>query len=332
MIDRYSRQTVLEQIGPEGQQRFLKSKAAIIGCGALGTNIAGYLARAGIGDLLIIDRDLVELNNIQRQTLFDETDVGKPKADAAAEKLKKINSQIAIRPLVKDLHSENIRDVLADVDVVVDATDNIPIRMIVNDFCVKNGVPWIYAGVIRTQLMVMSIVPGGPCLRCILPEVPPVGEMMSCEIAGILNTVPAIAAAIESTETFKILLGKEVQHKLIVYNVWEHQFDAVQVTKDTLCGCCAKHDYKYLETPQKELVLNLCDNSVQIIPARGTTIDLKKIAGHLENAVDVVANEYMLRFGADGKTITIFNDGRGIVKGTGDKGAARSIYMRYLGM
>lgn len=332
MLERYSRQTVLEQIGSEGQQVFLRSKAAVIGCGALGTNISGFLARAGIGELLIIDRDLVELNNIQRQTLFDEPDVGKPKATAAVEKLKKINTEIVIHPLVNDLHSENIGDVLTGVDVVVDATDNIPIRMIVNDFCVKNGIPWVYAGVIRTRLMVMSIVPGGPCLRCILPEVPPVGEMMSCEVAGILNTVPATAAAIEVTEIFKILLGKEVQQKLIVYDIWEHQFDAVHVTKDPHCGCCVKHEFTYLEAPREELVLNLCDNSVQIIPAKGTVIDLKRIAGHLENAVDVVANEYMLRFGADGKTITIFNDGRGIVKGTGDKGAARSVYMRYLGM
>jgi len=332
MLDRYSRQIVLEQIGPDGQQTLSRSKAAIIGCGALGTNIAGFLTRAGIGDLLIIDRDLVELNNIQRQTLFDETDVGKPKALAAAEKLKTINSGIDIHPLVKDLHSENIGETLADVDVVLDATDNIPIRMVVNDFCVKNGIPWVYAGVIRTRLMVMSIVPGGPCLRCILPEVPPVGEMMSCEVAGILNTVPAIAAAIESTETLKILLGKKISHKLIVYDVWEHQFDGVHVTGDPLCGCCVKHEYKYLETPQKELVLNLCENSVQIIPAKGTSVDLKKIAGHLQNAVDITANDYMLRFQADGKTITIFNDGRGIVKGTGDKGAARSAYMRYLGM
>jgi len=330
--DRYSRQVVLAQFGPSGQERLLKSKVAVIGCGALGTHIASNLARAGIGHLLVMDRDLVELNNLQRQTLFDESDVGTPKVIAAARKLRQINSEIRIESLVINLHNENIEDIIAGVDLVIDATDNIPIRMIVNDACVKHGIPWIYTGVIRTTGMVMSIVRDGPCLRCILPEIPPVGSMISCEIAGVLNTIPAVSAAIECTEAFKILLKKDIEPKLIVYDIWEHKFNVFTVKKDRKCECCVKQDFKFLNAENNELILNLCDNSVQIIPARGTRIDLKAAAAELGNTMDLVFNEYLLRFRAEGKTITIFKDGRAIIKGTGDKGAARALYSRYLGL
>lgn len=332
MNTRYLRQVVLDQIGPEGQELLLKSKVIIIGCGALGTHIANNLARAGVGKLLLVDRDLVELNNLQRQTLFDETDIGKPKAMAAAQKLKNINSEITIKYLIKDLHGINIEEVIEGFDLVLDATDNIPTRMIINDACVKMGKPWIYTGVIQTRGMVMNIYPEGPCFRCLVPEVPAPGSLPTCETAGILNTIPGIMAAIESTEAIKILLKREFERRLIVYDVWEHTFDTIEVKKDTGCDCCIKENFKFLSAAKSGIITMLCDNGVQIIPGMDMNLDLPKIAANLGRTVDhIIAGEFLIRFEAEGKKITLFKDGRAIIKGTGDTGIAKSLYTRYLG-
>jgi len=333
MNDRYSRQVILDKIGPQGQETLFKSKVVIIGCGALGTNIANNLARAGVGTVLIVDRDLVELNNLQRQNLFDEDDVGIPKAIAASQKLEKINSQIQIKYLVKDVNNTNIEGIIDGFDLVLDGTDNVPTRMLVNDACVKKGIPWIYAGVIQTKGMVMNILPEGPCFRCILPEVPPAGFLPTCETVGVLNTIPAIIAAIESTEALKILMNKDIERRLLIYDVWTHSFDAIEVKKDSTCECCVQQDFKFLEMGKNEIVTILCDNGVQIIPAVDMDLNLEQIAGNLEKTADnVTAGEFLLKFAAEGKAATLFKDGRAIIKGTGDKGAAKSFYTRYLGL
>ncbi|UCH94223.1 MAG: ThiF family adenylyltransferase [Candidatus Aminicenantes bacterium] len=333
MNSRYSRQVVLDKIGPQGQEVLLKSKVMIIGCGALGTHIANNLARAGVGTLLIVDRDLVELNNLQRQTLFDEADLGTPKTMAAAEKLEKINSEIEIKYLIKDVHGTNIEEVIHGFDLVLDATDNIPTRMIINDACVKKGMPWIYAGVIQTKGMVMNILPGGPCFRCLLPEIPTAGSLPTCETAGVLNTIPAIIAAIESTEALKVLLKKDIERRLIVYDVWEQTFNAIEIKKYNKCECCVKKDFKFLNAAKNEIITVLCDNGVQIIPPGDMVLDLGKISENLESTVDhIMASEFLLKFAAEGKKITLFKDGRAIIKGTGDTGAAKSFYSRYLGL
>ncbi len=333
MNPRYSRQVILDKIGREGQETLLKSKVVIIGCGALGTTIANNLARAGIGTLLIIDRDLVELNNLQRQQLFDEDDVGEPKAATAAHKLKRINSEIEIEYLIKDLNNTNIEGIINDFHLVIDATDNIPTRMLVNDACVKNRIPWIYAGVIQTKGMVMNILPDGPCFRCLLPEIPPAGTMLTCETVGVLNTIPNIIASIESTEAMKILLNKDIERKLIIYDVWEHTFDTVEVKKHEKCECCIKQDFKFLNMEKDEIITVLCDNGVQIIPAGDMDLELDKIAGNLEKTINnVMASEFLLKFEAEEKKITLFKDGRAIIKGTGDTGAAKSFYTRCLGL
>jgi adenylyltransferase/sulfurtransferase len=333
MNSRYSRQVVLDKIGPQGQEVLLKSKVIIIGCGALGTNIANNLARAGVGTLMIADRDLVELNNLQRQTLFDEADVGSPKAIVAAGKLEKINSQIAIKYLVKDVNNTNIEDIIAGFDLVLDATDNIPTRMLINDACVKKGMYWIYAGVIQTKGMVMNILPQGPCFRCLLPEMPTAGSLPTCETAGVLNTIPTIIAAIESTEALKILLKKDIERRLIVYDVWEQTFNAIEIKKYNKCECCIKKDFKFLNAAKNEIITVLCDNGVQIIPPGDMVLDLGKISANLETTVDhIKASEFLLKFEAEGKKITLFKDGRAIIKGTGDTGAAKSFYTRYLGV
>lgn len=333
MSSRYSRQVVLDKIGRSGQETLLKSKVVIIGCGALGTNIAGTLTRAGIGNITMVDRDIIELNNLQRQIIFDEDDVGTAKTVAAARKLQKINSEIKIKSIIKDVNNRNIEEIISGTDLVLDATDNILTRMIINDACVKQGTPWVYAGVIRTNGMLMDILPQGPCLRCLLPEVPPPGSVQTCETAGILNTIPTIIASIECTEAIKILLNKDIEPKLIIYDVWEHRFDMIEIKKDKNCECCGKRDFKFLNKEIVEIITGLCDNSVQIMPPEDTVFDLKKIAANLEKSVgNLSVSEFLLKFQAEGKSFTIFEDGRAIIKGTGDKGAAKSLYSRYMGL
>lgn len=335
--NRYSRQTVLPVVGPAGQEKLLNSTVAVIGCGALGTHSASNLARAGVGHIKLVDRDIVELNNLQRQTLFDEADTGVPKVHAAVKKLRGINSEIIIEPSLKDLHNGNIEEFIRGVDLVIDATDNIPTRMLVNDACVKHGIPWVYGGVVRTEGMAMSILPGGPCLRCLLPEIPPAGSMTSCELAGVLNTLPAIISAIQCTEAYKILLGKAAKKsKLIVFDVWTHSFHALNINRNPDCPCCGLNRFEFLDNRDRDVVMPLCENSVQIIPPRHTRLDLETVASGLKNAaghVDVIAaNQYLLRFLAEGKQITVYQDGRALVKGTGDKGVAKAVYSRYLGL
>ncbi|MCP5104895.1 MAG: NAD(P)H-binding protein [bacterium] len=333
MNPRYSRQVILPNVGPEGQETLLKSKVAIIGCGALGTTIANNLSRAGVGTLLIVDRDLVELNNLQRQTLFDEDDIGTPKVFAAARKLEKINSEIKIKTLLKDVNNTNIEEIIHGFHLVIDATDNVPTRMLVNDACVKHGIPWIYAGVIQTRGMVMNILPDGPCFRCLLPELPPAGSMPTCETAGVLNTIPAIIASIECTEALKVLLNKDIERRLIDYDVWTHVFNTIDIKKYKKCECCVKKDFKFLNKEKNEIITVLCDKGVQIIPAENMELDLGKVAGNLEKTVNnLIASDFLLKFEAEDKKITLFKDGRAIIKGTGDKGAAKSFYTRCLGL
>ncbi|TFG91826.1 MAG: NAD(P)H-binding protein, partial [Candidatus Atribacteria bacterium] len=211
MQDRYSRQIILPNIGEEGQKILLKSKIAIIGCGALGTVTANNLVRAGVGKISIIDRDFVELNNLQRQILFDEDDIGMPKAIAAAEKLKRVNSDVEIEAMVKDLNHMNVEKILSGVDLVLDGTDNMQTRFLINDVCVKNKISWIYTAAVGTYGMMMPIIPGRtPCFKCFLPDVPEPGSLATCDTAGILSTISAIIASIESTEAIKILLKENI--------------------------------------------------------------------------------------------------------------------------
>lgn len=333
MNSRYSRQTILPQIGQEGQKILLKSQVVIVGCGALGTNISTILARAGIGKLHIIDRDIVEFNNLQRQILFNEQDVGSPKVIAAVEKLEKINSEIEIVSSIVDLNGNNIEEFIKKTDLVLDATDNFQTRMIINDACVKNKIPWIYAGVIQTHGMMMNILPDGPCFQCILPKLPSPGSTPTCETAGVLNTMANIIASIESTEAIKILLNRDIEKNLVFYDVWNHHYEKIRVAKNDECGCCVKKKFDFLNTENTEMIIELCDNAIQIFPPPNTTLNLKKIAENLKNKVtELTVSEFILMFQAENKKITIFENGRALIKGTGDKGIAKSIYSRYLGL
>jgi molybdopterin/thiamine biosynthesis adenylyltransferase len=234
-LDRYVRQMVFPQVGKAGQRKLLSSSAAVIGCGGLGTHIADNLARAGVGRLKLVDRDRVELSNLQRQVLFDEEDAAKalPKAEAAARKLGAINSQVQLEPLVVEVGQENVEEIVGDVDVVLDGCDNFEARYLVNDACVKLGIPWIYGGAVASYGMTMTVIPyRTPCLRCVFPEVPPPESVVTCATAGVLASIVAMVAALECSEALKLLLGHgQLNPGLIHLDVWENRFEVFTVQR-----------------------------------------------------------------------------------------------------
>src|SRR2546427_7950163 len=243
-IDRYSRQTLFGPIGKEGQERLHASTVTIIGCGALGTVLANNLCRAGIGHLVIADRDYIELNNLQRQILFDEDDITRrlPKAIAAAEKLHRVNSETKIETLVEDINADGIESLVRGVDLVLDATDNFETRYLLNDVCIKYGRPWIYSAVIASYGVTMNILPGDtPCLRCIFPEMPAPGTTATCDTAGILNGIVAAIAGIASSEALKILLKDEkVSRAMFWMDVWENTSERIELPRQPDCPACGQ--------------------------------------------------------------------------------------------
>lgn len=330
--DRYSRQVLLPEIGAQGQKKLGRSKAVVIGCGALGTNALSFLVRAGVGQVVVVDRDIVDFSNLQRQALFAETDIGRPKAKVAEEKLKRINSEIEIRGMVADVSHVNIESLVKGATVVLDATDNMDTRFLVNDACVKHGIPWIYAGAVGVTGMVMPVVSDGPCLRCVFPNLPQPGQLPTCDTVGILNTLPAVVAAFEVTEAFKIMQGKGPIKELIVVDVWQGEVQKIKVKKNPKCGTCGKRDFRSLQAKERKLVVTLCGrNAVQIIPAkqlRGGLSDLKRRLSKLGDA-EVV--DGVLKFKAKGVELTVFDDGRTIVGGTTDLSKAKTVFSKYVG-
>jgi adenylyltransferase/sulfurtransferase len=332
-INRYKRQSILDEIGDDGQNTLKKSSALIIGCGALGNVIADHLTRAGIGKIRIVDRDIVELENLQRQILFDETDIGKPKAIAAQEKLKKVNSEIEIEALLKDFNPNNAEKIFGETNIVLDGTDNMETRYLINDICVKKEIPWIYGGAVSTYGMSMNIVPQDtPCLVCAFPKIPKAGSLPTCDTVGVLNTVPSIIASIQVTEALKILLGKVYKRDLIIFDVWTQDFQAIKIRKTSDCNCCSNQNYLYLNSKKVEITTKLCgNNSVQINPGRETVVSFENLAERLKNVGDVKLSPVHMIFETQDAKITLFSDGRAIVKGTDDETKAKSIYAKYIG-
>jgi molybdopterin-synthase adenylyltransferase len=336
--DRYSRQTLLPEIGVDGQRRLHASTAAVAGCGALGTAIAGGLARAGVGHLKIIDRDFIELSNLQRQTLFDEEDVarGLPKAVAAAEKLQKINSELDIEPIVTDLNPFNVEGLLQGVDVVVDGTDNFEARFLINDACVKHGIPWVYGGVISTFGVTMTIVPGStPCLRCVMQEQPPPGTIPTCDTVGVLGAAASVIGALEVTQTLKLLVdgGQEYWGRLTQIDVWGSDWVQIEVQRAPECPTCARAEYTFLEAKEGSFVTTLCGREAVQVSVRGRpALSLPQLAERLAGSGQVHLNEYMLRCEVEDYEIAVFPNGRAIIKGTTDETTARAVYARYIGL
>lgn len=336
-LDRYSRQTLFGPIGKQGQERLRSSSAAIIGCGALGTALANNLCRAGIGRLVIADRDYIELNNLQRQLLFDEDDITRrlPKAVAAAEKLRRINSDSSIEALVEDINTDGIESLVRSVDLVLDATDNFETRYLLNDVCVKQRRPWIYSAVIASYGVTMNILPGDtPCLRCIFPEMPQPGTTPTCDTAGVLNGIVGAITGVASTEALKILLDSEkVSREMFWMDVWENTSERIELPRQPDCPTCGQHHYEFLDSLAGTSSTSLCGrNAVQVRSGRrGASLDLPGLAERLQPVGQVSYNEFLLRFTVDDYELTVFPDARAIIKGTDDQQVARSVYARYIG-
>ena len=336
--DRYSRQARFWGIGAAGQARLAAGRVVVIGCGALGSLAIDLLARSGVGRLVVVDRDFVELSNLQRQLLYDEADAaaGTPKAVAAAQAVGRINAGIEVEAVVVDVTPANIEALVAGADVVVDGTDNLETRYLINDACVKAGIPWIYGGSVGSTGMSMTIVPGETgCFRCLFPTPPPVGSMETCDTAGVLASSVVTVAAIQWTEAVKLLVGdrEHLNRGLTAFDVWTNdhlQADGVLPRPD--CPCCGERRFEYLEAAVTSRTASLCGrDAVQVSPGRPVRLDLGLLAQKLARIGTVTANEYLLRLVVDGHEMTVFADGRAIIKGTDDLAVARTLYARHVG-
>jgi molybdopterin-synthase adenylyltransferase len=336
-FERYARQTLFAPIGKAGQETLGGASVAIIGCGALGTGLANHLCRAGVGHLVIADRDYIELNNLQRQILFDEEDIAQhlPKAVAAVNRLRRVNSETRLDAVVEDINADGIEALVKEVDLVLDATDNFETRYLLNDACIKHQRPWIYSGVVASYGVTMNILPGEtPCLRCVFPEIPQPGTSATCDTVGVLNGIVAAITGVAATEALKILLKSEkISREMFWMDVWENTSERVELPRQPECPTCGQHTYEFLETLSGSHSTSLCGrNAVQVRAGRrGDRIDLAALAERLRPVGQVAQNTFLLRFLVDDYELTIFPDARAIIKGTDDEQVARSLYARYIG-
>jgi len=331
--ERYSRQILFQGIGETGQQRLLDARVVVVGCGALGTFQAGALARAGVGSLRIVDRDYVELSNLQRQWLFDESDVAQalPKAVAAVRKLAAINSGIRVDPVVADLAPGNVDDLLGESDLILDGTDNFETRYLINDYAVSHAHPWVYGAAVGSYGISMAVAPGKTaCLRCVYPDSPE-GAQATCETAGVLGSITALIASLQVSEAVKILCGAEPSRKITTVDVWSGEIrQMTQPGPQDRCPACGLREFPYLNG-DKLAPVSLCGRNAVQIHECARPLDLRELAGRLSPLGQVRANEFALRFDMPPYLLTVFPDGRAIVKGTTDVGIARSLYARYIG-
>jgi bacteriocin biosynthesis cyclodehydratase domain-containing protein len=349
--DRYSRQILFAPIGEAGQQLLLNSKAVLVGCGATGTAVANLLIRAGLGTLRIIDRDFVEPSNLQRQTLFEESDAQEnlPKAIAAEKRLKTINSEARIDPIVADLTPKNARDLLANFPLILDGTDNFETRLLINDAAIALNIPWIYAAAVASTAVTMTIVPGETaCLACLLETGESASEVAAesgadnnvaqqndatCDTAGILSAAVNAITAIQSTEAIKLLIGQRqaLHQRLISLDIWTNETHAIKVARNKACRACVQKNFRYLEGAAQPHI-TLCGRDSVQIHERHRNLDLPALHQALtKTATEVRSNAHLLRFQINSYQVTVFPDGRAIIKGTSDPSIARTLYARYIG-
>lgn len=338
MNNRYSRQILFDGIGKDGQEKLLKSRVFVVGCGALGASHAESLARAGVGFLRIVDRDFVEFSNLQRQTLYSESDANErlPKAVAAMSRLTKINSDIEIDAIVADVNNSNIESLVEDVDLIIDGTDNFQVRYLVNDACVKLDKVWIYGAAVSSYGTTMTIIPNEtPCLRCIFEELPSVGTSPTCDTAGVVQPIISTVSAVQVSEALKILVGKtdKLHKSLMQFDVWENDWRKIRLRKPNEdCQTCGRKNFEFLEASNQDFFTALCGrNAVQIQPPNSRQIDLQKLADKLKNLGELKLNDYLLRLNVEDYELTVFKDARAIIKGTDDLTVARSVYAKYIG-
>ena len=334
---KYSRQILFAPLGEQGQDRLLASSAVVAGCGAIGAAAANLLVRAGVGRIRVIDRDFVESSNLQRQTLFDEADArdAMPKAVAAERKLRAINSSVAVEGVVADINPRNAEELLAGFDLILDGTDNFQTRFLVNDFGVKSSMPWIYAAAVASYGLTMVIRPGiTACLACLLSaDGNPMALEDTCDTVGVLGPIVNLVASVEVAEAVKLLSGCEqaLHGRLISCDVWSGRFQSVRVARNPKCRVCAGREFAHLDGEAQPHITMCGRDSVQI-HERGRTLDLGVLKSRLAPTVDDVRqNEFLLRFRVAPYEMTVFADGRAILKGTKDPAVARSLYARYIG-
>jgi molybdopterin/thiamine biosynthesis adenylyltransferase len=339
-LQRYHRQMLLPQIGEAGQRRLGTSRVLLIGCGALGTTIADQLVRAGVGHLTIVDRDIVELTNLQRQTLYDESDAAEeiPKAIAAAARLREVNSAIEIVPMVADVHSGNIETILRPgFDLILDGTDNVQTRFLVNDLSIKHGVPWVYGAAVGTEGRVMAIVPGAtPCLRCIFPTPPGPQELQTCDTAGVLGMAASIVGAYQVIDAIKILTGSTASETLMRFEFWKMRTHAVSTAdaRRADCVCCGERRFEFLDAVGEGAAAMCGRNAVQVRSSGVGEISLDRLAEKLAGAGVVQRTAYFVRCRLNepvGVSLTVFPDGRTLVHGVNDLGRAKSLHARFVG-
>jgi adenylyltransferase/sulfurtransferase len=334
MDDRYSRQVLFKEIGADGQGRLSQSRAVVVGCGATGSALASLLARSGVGTLRILDRDYVEPSNLQRQTLFDENDAREsvPKAIAAARQIARFNSQIVVEPYVADLTPGNVDSLLGGADLILDGTDNFETRYLINDYALKNSVAWIYSAAVGSYTLTMNILPRETaCLSCIFPESPR-GTVETCETAGILNSAVNLVASIAATEALKFLVGarSKMRRTLLSWDVWSNERVELSASRPREeCRTCGG-DFVHLAGVGRPHITLCGRNSVQI-HERQRPVDFVELSGRLQPHGVVRHNEFVLKFFREPYEMTLFPDGRAIIKGTTDTGVARSLYARYVG-
>lgn len=344
MSERYSRQILFEPIGAQGQARLRESRVVVIGCGALGSSHVEMLARAGVGHLRIVDRDFVEESNLHRQTMFTERDAGArlPKAIAAAQRVAEINADVKAEPIVADVNRFNVEELIRDAALVLDGTDNFQTRYLINDACVKGDVNWIYGAAVSSYGVTMTIRPRvTPCLRCIFAEMPQPGSAPTCDTAGVIMPIISIVAAVQVAEALKLLARRteDLHNSLMQFDVWRNEWRKLRLGAPSAeCPTCALNRFDALESEAAEFAATLCGrDAVQINPARTGAagerreVDLDELARRLETVGEVRVNPYLLRVQIEAYELSVFRDGRAIIRGTDDVSIARSVYARYIG-
>jgi adenylyltransferase/sulfurtransferase len=343
--DRFDRQRRFAPLGAEGQARLQSARVLLAGCGALGGVLAQTLTRCGVGALVLVDRDVVDLTNLPRQVLFEDGDLGRPKAEAAAAALARIGGPTRVEAHAEHLDAENLEELAAGCDLVLDGTDNLATRYLLNDYAVETGTPWVYGGVVGSGGLVLPVVPGrGACLRCVFPDPPPPGALPTCDSAGvILPAVSAVASLQAGAALFWLGASEGAREAFVPYltevDVWFGDVRRVEAGRDPACPCCGERDFPFLRAPAQRSAWSLCGrNTVQVRPPVPTGVggrkraDLTRIAASVRGAAsDVRELGTILRFEVEGLCVTVFADGRALLEGTDDVDRARAVYDRYVG-
>jgi adenylyltransferase/sulfurtransferase len=337
MSGRYSRQELFPGIGRAGQERIRAARVLVVGCGALGSSLAEMMVRAGVGGLTVVDRDYVEPSNLQRQSLFEEEDAarGLPKAAAAEARLRRLNSEVEVRGIVADVCAENVEGMVGGAQLVLDGTDNFETRFLLNDVCLRAGVPWVYGACVGAYGLALLVRPGhSPCLRCVLEQMPAPGSGPTCDTAGVVAAIVHVIAGIQAGEALKVLAGRTeaLLPGIVSVDLWAGIFEVTDLRgRPPWCPACTAGQYDYASGGTGSSAVLCGREAVQLRPLAGRTVDLPALAARLRGSGEVLANEYLVRFRGSDAELVVFGDGRAIVKGVKDTAQARTLYAKYVG-